>query len=840
MSVKTTPNKLNYSFIYYLLTKCKYYSFHFKNESESYFLENLSEQQFLFIDIIKKHNKIVFNIEDFDKQIEIKIETEYERLRRKEQLIQLTNLIQKESGISFHFKEMKNNFQLISIFDKNIKKIDVEEFINKNYHFYQMNDFISQNNCYRIKREKELIENCEKEFGKIVLDQKWIYDSVNCQRIKFIRMINDAMINYLKTECKNYEMKENQNNSYSEFHYVDVISKGNEVIFDIQDFHDELKSKNNVIQNQMKRKNQIHELARLIEIESGIKFKFNSCLSNLKLLYCIDKNNNTFELFNFVKKYYKINSHSSTMQMKQNQKYDDSDETISLDIFEEAIKHSNMQLKWKFQNPDEIEQLLKSENADTMKFDKQCSIINCKLNIVMMIYLRNVCKEYTFLRSSETFENDPFVYINKIKKGDTYVFDINDFMKILSKLSEIGIQFHKRKIQMIKLAELIEKESGIKIEFSDNLQLFQIVKFVDKDQQPINLFQFIKKYENQIQMNQNVPQQKQIKDIKDIERIQTMIKSFNNSLIIILNKFHYLMTFVKPQPMPTNRIEMFLLIKSIQKELNSKLLYENKLLSDQIKETDKSSLDIKEKEINFLQMKEMMKLIEQETNILFLFEIEDLMKLQFIDHLKIKLMNKTIFIDEFIQQFNDKRFMDFLTLCISFTNYNESYEMNKFIELKQNEMKLEKIIDEKYLNEWKQIFIYFLINVEYSITFTKETLKQCNNNLMIESIEKNNEKVILSTNREEQMKELINKINTETNYEIVYHEMNSIVIPLYLRLKNKRNEKYFPHETISVYKVNEIIKRLLQKQFVQLMHKETIEMNQRQFSKDYLMKRFDE
>ena len=99
-------------------------------------------------------------------------------------------------------------------------------------------------------------------------------------------------------------------------------------------------------------------------------------------------------------------------------------------------------------------------------------------------------------------------------------------------------------------------------------------------------------------------------------------------------------------------------------------------------------------------MKEMMKIIENETNIVFLFEIEDLQNViqnhlqnnkddkevnNFNNNLKIKINNKILTIDQFIKQFNSDDLTDYIFSNLSVFQRNEYYLLNMFIEMEENE-----------------------------------------------------------------------------------------------------------------------------------------------------------
>ena len=151
-----------------------------------------------------------------------------------------------------------------------------------------------------------------------------------------------------------------------------------------------------------------------------------------------------------------------------------------------------------------------------------------------------------------------------------------------------------------------------------------------------------------------------------------------------------------------------------------------------------------------------------------------------------------------------------------------------------------------------------------------------NVNLLIDAIiDKNDEKQCLSRNEDQQMKQLIDIINKESNYEVIFkwysNQINSstntqITIPHYLKLKTNDNnqiEIYSVDDILIQCKVNETVENLLNKQNhlndVEIESIETSQIKESQtiqtitsfqwnqmndfevkFPKDYLKKRFND
>ena len=136
------------------------------------------------------------------------------------------------------------------------------------------------------------------------------------------------------------------------------------------------------------------------------------------------------------------------------------------------------------------------ENATHKSAESQKVVIARKLNCCMIYYLLTECKGYRIIRKKTGPISKQFVYIDKIFKGNEVVFDPENLShKSHAKTNHI---FRiKRKTQIDKLAELIQKETGIKIVFEGTLNEMQFSYIEDKDGNAIDLIDFLSKYQHE-------------------------------------------------------------------------------------------------------------------------------------------------------------------------------------------------------------------------------------------------------------------------------------------------------------------------------------------------------
>ena len=493
--------KLNIAFIHFLITKNTSYIFHFITQNnknvlynilsvESTFKEKMNEKEFLFIETIhnQNENEIVFDIKQ-NKQINQKRKESKEINKTnliKIQLQTLKQLIEKETQMKILFKEIDNCFELISFVDKKERRIDLVKFLNKYEKYDKINEVINVQNDLNESKETVSIKNKQNENKTIFCEQNSLKRKINC-----------SLIHYLLTECEGYSIIfDNTNLKEKYFIRIQKIMKNNQIIFDIEDYY-----KNQTKGCEYKRlferdSNQINSLSESIMREKGIHLKFESS-TNLpfQLIQFIDENKNEIDLDEFLEKHYK---YDEIIELVKQQKHDYvskmNDENEITEKTVDKYNENQNQSKWKFQNVEEIEQILHFYEAEQFLYKTQCQLIQRKLNSAMINYLLNENDEYEIESDESIEETTHFIYIITIKKNKEIIFDINWFSKQKKGTSYENFKHYWRKIQMKKLRKLLKKESGITIEFDDYISTFQIINFVDKYNEQMNLFDFIIKY----------------------------------------------------------------------------------------------------------------------------------------------------------------------------------------------------------------------------------------------------------------------------------------------------------------------------------------------------------
>ena len=133
----------------------------------------------------------------------------------------------------------------------------------------------------------------------------------------------------------------------------------------------------------------------------------------------------------------------------------------------------------------QIQQILQKEPIQFTSKQDQNNFILKKLNISFLCYLLTESKNYFF----EYEIKNNFIFINKIKKQNEEIFNINSFANTFKFIGKQYAEKNRRKIQLEKLAEVIQKESGITIKFKKSNLCLELTKFVDKNNEEIDLKQ---------------------------------------------------------------------------------------------------------------------------------------------------------------------------------------------------------------------------------------------------------------------------------------------------------------------------------------------------------------
>ena len=92
------------------------------------------------------------------------------------------------------------------------------------------------------------------------------------------------MMYYLMTECKLYQFEGKHPQKSNHFIYIDKITKGNETVYDINDYSDKLDNLSDSHSSLFRRKVQMQRLAELISKEKGLQIIFNGKTTNFQII----------------------------------------------------------------------------------------------------------------------------------------------------------------------------------------------------------------------------------------------------------------------------------------------------------------------------------------------------------------------------------------------------------------------------------------------------------------------------------------------------------------------------------------------------------------------------
>ena len=300
------------------------------------------------------------------------------------------------------------------------------------------------------------------------------------EQTQFKRQFNASLIYYILTKCDNYKIFiDNKYITETRFIRINTITKNDDRIFDIEDYENELEgslSKRTIQLEEIQFKN----LSKILKKEKDIHLKIKVTKMIFEINKFVDKKCHTIDVDKFINKYYHFEE------------------------LNEMLTEMNFS-KWKFQNPNKIEQLLQHEDKEQLTFHQQLGVVNRKINKAMMNYLLTVCNNYKIKCYQHYNKNmNQFDYIETIQKGKKIVFDSNDYTNQSEQINRSKRYYSWRNNQMKRMGELIEQEKGIRFEFYDFLKSFEITKLVySENNLPIDLYKFVTKYENKINENKN-------------------------------------------------------------------------------------------------------------------------------------------------------------------------------------------------------------------------------------------------------------------------------------------------------------------------------------------------
>ena len=261
----------------------------------------------------------------------------------------------------------------------------------------------------------------------------------------------------------------------------------------------EMKQKKEYRFNENTQINQLIKLSEIIQKEKGIQFIFGMYQSKkmenemFQLFHLLDRNRNQLSLIEFLEKYEK--------QKELN----------------EIVMTKEIEFEWMFQDENAINQLLTNERKQMKKINKNndnglvktkeyfSGIIIRKLNTAMMYFILKECNGYKFQCNLYRIRVGSFIHIETIKKNEVDVYvaksSVNSKTSKLSFSSKNAFELYNKKEQLETLASIIKKEKGISFIFNHDIYSFELIKFLDENDNPLDLLDFTKKYDNFIELN---------------------------------------------------------------------------------------------------------------------------------------------------------------------------------------------------------------------------------------------------------------------------------------------------------------------------------------------------
>ena len=241
--------------------------------------------------------------------------------------------------------------------------------------------------------------------------------------------------------------------------------------------------------------------------------------------------------------------------------------------------HPKRKPLWSFQNPSEMEELIKLNDYENRTKEAQKTFIIKKINESMMYYLLTQCEGYS-MNVNEVIRTGECFYIRQIYKNDEIVVDFEEILKKeMKRMTSHFLSCIKRREQVLQMAELIQNEKGILFEFNNSIKTFELISFIDEDENELSIIEFINTYgkyndlfellfikddedkivddnENNEIIDENVNQNEIIENNNENDNENEinneLLSSFNNTLITLCNKLHYLITFNNPNKIETN------------------------------------------------------------------------------------------------------------------------------------------------------------------------------------------------------------------------------------------------------------------------------------------------
>ena len=361
-----------------------------------------------------------------------------------------------------------------------------------------------------------------------------------------LQKVNISMMYFLMSECDGFQIKANMKKNDENFLFIEKIKKHKKPVFSSIDVSKNAKEMSDAQKIARRRKYQIESLADLIFEECGLKFNFNNKISFFQIVSIVDKSEKSIDLFQFIQKYCQ---------------YDKLVESLKTKTTTTTTKVSDD--KWEYVDEEVIQQILVEEQCLSKTKTTQLKIILRKINVAMIYYLLSQCIGYKF--SISYFSTKHLIYIDKITKNDTEVYNASDIEDLIKGMADLQKILRRRKHQMQSLADLIEKESGIKFVFNNKIAFFQLLSIEDRNNKKIDLLDFLHKYEKQNEMeellfgqrNEEINQNPTMNQFNQLNSLTAQLTPNPNEMKAVENEMKQInqsmLQFANQLPIPTHQ-----------------------------------------------------------------------------------------------------------------------------------------------------------------------------------------------------------------------------------------------------------------------------------------------
>ena len=287
--------KLNLCMIYIILYECNNYILTYR--------KRIHLHNFIYIEEIIKNGEIIYDKEKIEGLKHLNT-NQTKQIQLKTQFEKMANIIKQEIGIKMKFGENNGFFELQRLTREKAKQMNFVEFMNKYFHFEELEKFFEQQND---QMNVKWFYHNEKQMEDFLIKENVNKKTKDEQYHVILSRINCCMIYLLITSGKEFTFQVDEIDTY-QFIYIKSIHYKDQILFDVNETFSSIQNlqKGNVHYQKMfqLRKNQMKALSQLINKECQIAINFYDNNSDFQLLKLIDKNRNLINLNDFVDKYF--------------------------------------------------------------------------------------------------------------------------------------------------------------------------------------------------------------------------------------------------------------------------------------------------------------------------------------------------------------------------------------------------------------------------------------------------------------------------------------------------------------------------------------------------------